>query len=75
MQHAMQNSHVLVGGNHIDAVGFDPHPVADLENLHPGYALEQFWHDPLMGRVQVLDDDKGYAAALRHLPQKLFEGL
>ena len=73
MQHTVQNGHVLVGRNHIDAVGFDPHPVSDLKNLHRGGALEQFVHDPLVGRVQVLDDDKGHAAVFRHMPQELFE--
>ncbi len=63
VQHTVQNGHVLVGGDHIDAVRLDLHPVPDLENLHPGGALEQFGHDPLVGRVQVLDDDKGHAAA------------
>ncbi|MCK7513935.1 MAG: hypothetical protein MZV70_64575 [Desulfobacterales bacterium] len=40
-----------------------------------GGALEQLGHDPLVGRVQVLDDDKGHAAAFRHVPQKLLQGL
>jgi len=65
----------LLGGDHIDAVRLDPHPVPDLENLHPGGALEQFGHDPLMGRVEVLDDDKGHAVPRRDLPQELLQRL
>ena len=38
-----------------------------------GGALEQFGHDPLVGRVQVLDDDEGHAAPLRHVPQELLQ--
>ena len=75
VQHAVQNGHVLVGGDHIDAVRLDPHPVPDLKNLHRGGALEQFGHDPLVGRVQVLDDDKGHAAIFGHMPQELFQRL
>ena len=75
VQHTVQNGHVLVGGDHIDAVRLDLHPVPDLENLHPGGALEQFGHDPLVGRVQVLDDDKGHAALFRHMPQELLQRL
>ena len=40
-----------------------------------GDALEQFGHDPLVRRVQVLDDDKGHAAARRHVPEELLQGL
>ena len=75
VQHAVQNGHVLVGWDHIDAVRLDPHPVLDLEYLHPGGALEQFGHDPLVGRVQVLDDDKGHAAVFGHMPQELLQRL
>jgi hypothetical protein len=61
----------LLGGDDIDAVRPDSHPVPDLENLHAGGALQQFGHDPLVGRVQVLDDDKCHAAFFRHMPQEL----
>ena len=75
VQHPVQNGHVLVGGDHIDAVRLDPHPVPDLEYLHAGGALEQFGQDPLVGRVEVLDDDEGQAAFRRHLPQELLQRL
>ena len=75
VQHPVQDGHVLVGGDHVDAVRLDPHPVPDLEDLHGGGALEQFGHDPLVGRVQVLDDDKGHAASFRHMPQELLQRL
>ena len=75
VQYAVQNGHVLVGGNNINAVWFDPHAVFDLKNLHRGGTLEQFVHDTLVGRVQVLDNDKGHAAVFGNIPQELFEGL
>ncbi len=57
VQHPVQDRHVLVGGDHVDAVRLDLHPVLDLDNLHGGDALEEFGHDPLVGRVEMLDDD------------------
>ena len=75
VQHPVQDGHVLVGRDHIDAVRLDPRAVLDLDDLHAGGALEQFGHDALVRRVQVLDDDKGHAAVLRHMPQKLLQGL
>ena len=34
VQHPVQDGHVLVGGDHIDAVRLDLHPVLDLDDLH-----------------------------------------
>ena len=67
--------HVLVGRDHVDAVRLDLHPVPDLRDLHRGEALEQLGHDPLVRRVQVLDDDEGQAAAVRHVPEELLQRL
>ncbi len=75
VQHTVQNGHVLVGGDHIDAIRSDPHPVFDLKNLHCGGTPEEFVHDPFVCRVQMLDDHKGHAAVLGHLPQELLQGL
>ena len=47
----------------------------DLDNFHGGGALEELRHDAFVRRVQVLDDDTGHAASLRHVFQELFEGL
>jgi hypothetical protein len=70
VQHTVQDGHVLIGRNHIDAVRRDPQTVLDLHDRHGGCALEQLDHDTLVVRVQVLDDDKGHAAAVRHVPQE-----
>ena len=40
-----------------------------------GGALEQFGHDALVRRVQMLDDDKRHAAARRHVAEKLLQRL
>ncbi|GAC1469750.1 MAG: hypothetical protein PVSMB11_05540 [Desulfuromonadaceae bacterium] len=37
--------------------------------------MEQFGHDPDVGRVQVLDDDKGQAAVFGYLPQEQLQCL
>jgi hypothetical protein len=73
VQHTVQDGHVFVWRYHIDAIRLDLHPVPDLENLHAGDPLEQFGHDPFMGRVEVLDNDKGQTAPFRHPAQKLLQ--
>ncbi len=74
MQYSVQNGHVLVGGNNINAVWLDPHSIFDLKNLHRGGALKQFVHHTLVGRIQMLDDDKSDAAVCGNMPQELFDG-
>ena len=75
VQDPVQDGHVLVRRDHIDAVRPHPGAILDLDDFHAGGALEQFGHDPLVRRVQVLDDDKRHAAARRHVPQELLQGL
>ncbi len=61
MQRAVQKGHVAVGRDDVGAVGPDLHPVLDLEDLHPGVALDQVGEDALVVRGQVLHQDKGHA--------------
>ena len=75
VQHPVQDGHVLVGRDHVDVVRLDLHPVLDLDDRHGGGALEQLHHDALVRRVQVLDDDKGHAALLRHVAQEQLQRL
>ncbi len=75
VQTPVQDGHVLVRRDHIDAVRLNPRAVLDLEDLHAGCALEQFGHDALVRRVQVLDNDKRHAASCRSVPQKQLQGL
>ena len=75
VQDTVEDGHIPVGRDHIDAVRLDTHPVPDLEHLHARRALEKFGHDTLVRRVQMLDDDKGQAAFFRHMPQELFQRL
>ena len=75
MQDSVQDGQVLVRRDHINAVRLDPGAVLDLADLHGGNALEQFRQDALVRRVQVLDDDKGHAAAHRHIFQEQFQDL
>ena len=62
LQRAVKKGHVPVGWDDIGAVGLHRHPVLDLEDLHPGIALDQFGEDALVVRGQVLHQDKGHAA-------------
>jgi hypothetical protein len=71
----MQDGHVLVRRDHIHAVRFDDGAVFDLDDLHPGGALQQLRHDALVRGVQMLDDDKRHAAARRHPYEELLQRL
>jgi hypothetical protein len=42
---------------------------------HGGAALEQFHHHALVGRVEVLDDDKCHAAVFGNVGEELFQRL
>ena len=75
VQYPVEDGYVLVGRYHIDVVRLNYRAVLHLYDLHGGGALEELGHDPLVRRVEVLDDDKGHAASLRHVLQELFEGL
>jgi hypothetical protein len=58
--------------DHTDAVRLDAGGILDLDDLHGGGTQEQFHHDALTRWVQVLDNDKGHIALLRHIPQEQF---
>jgi len=75
VQKTVQNGHIPVRRNHINSVPQDLRAILDLGDFHRRGALEQLGHDALVRRVQVLDDDKRHAAALRHVSQKLLDGL
>ena len=47
VQNPVQDGHVLVRRDHIDAVRLNRGAILDLDDLHAGGALEQFGHEPL----------------------------
>ena len=75
MQDAVQDGHVLVRRDHIDAIRPDRGAILDLDHFHAGGALEQFGHDAFARRIQMLDDDKRHAAVRGTCAEKLFQGL
>jgi len=75
MQDAMQNGEVFVGRYDINMVGLDFYPVLDLDDRHGGIALQQFHQDALVGRVQVLDDDKAETTPFGYMRKELLQGL
>src|SRR5271168_3659160 len=56
-------------------VGLDLHPVLDLDDGHGRIALQQFHQNALVGRVQMLNDDKAKTAPFGHMPKELLQGL
>ena len=75
VEDAVQDRHIFIGGDDINAVRLDLHPVFDLKDLHGRDPLQEFGHDPLMGRVEMLDDDESQAAAGRHMGEEDLQGL
>ncbi len=75
VQGAVQDGHVLVARDDIDAVRLDPHAIFDLDDRHGRAALEQFHHHALVGRVEVLDYDKSHPAACGHAAEEQFQRL
>ena len=75
VQHPVQNGKILVRRDDIRAVGTHASAIPDLGHGHAGGALEQFGHDPLVGRIEVLDDDERHAAGFRHVIQEMLQGL
>ena len=75
LQCAVQKGHVAVGRDDVRAVGLHRHPIFDLEDLHPGIALDQLGEDALVVRGQVLHQDKGHAGISvgRHGGEEGFE--
>jgi chemotaxis response regulator CheB len=49
--------------------------VQHLDDLHGRGSREQFHQHPLVGGVQVLNDDKGHATASGQVAQELLKGL
>jgi len=73
MQDAVQDGHVFVRWDHIHAIRAHTGAIFYLPDFHAGGPLQQFGHDPLVRRIQVLNDDKGQTAACRRLPEELFQ--
>ena len=71
----MQNRHILVGRDDINAVGADACAVLHLDDLHRGVALKQLGHETLPCRVEMLNDDECDAATRRNPCHKLLDGL
>ena len=69
----MKDRKILVGGNDIDAIRFDPQTVLDLNDLHRCGACEQLDQHAFVSRVQMLNDDETESTFLRHVAQKGLE--
>ncbi len=70
----MQDGHVFVRRNHIDAVRTHRGAILDLNDLHNRGTLEQFAHDAFARRIEVLNNNERHAAACRHSLQELIQG-
>ena len=70
VQTSVEDGHLLVRRDHVDAGRLNSGAVLDLKDLHRRGALEQFHHGALVRRFQVLNNDKSYAAVCRNVPQE-----
>ncbi|MEC5164017.1 hypothetical protein RCH08_005207 [Janthinobacterium sp. CG_S6] len=74
-QAAVGDAQVGVWRDDVDAVRPHLHPVGDLRHRQAGGALQQLRQHRLVGRVEVLDDDVGDAAVLRHVGEEGDDGV
>jgi hypothetical protein len=68
VQNPMEDRHLLVRGDNIDTGRANNGAIPDLVDLHPSGALKQVYHEVLLRRFQVLDDDKSHPAVCRNVP-------
>ena len=61
VQRAVQAGQVLVGRDHVDAIGLNDQAIRDLGDRHAGGAADEFGEDALVVRGQVLDEHEGHA--------------
>ena len=71
----MEDGQIPVGGNDIDPIRLDLHPISNLDDRHGRGPLEQLDHQPLASRVQVLDNHEGQSTGGRHMPQEQLQCL
>jgi hypothetical protein len=72
----MQEGHVAVRRDDVDAVALHTHPILHQIDLHRRVALDQVHQNALMVGVKVLDDDKGHTTFFdrRHGGKEGFDG-
>ena len=59
----------------IDMIRFDFLVMVGLADRHPRAAGEDLGHQTVLGRIEMLDDDKGHAGIRRHRLKEQFQGL
>ena len=59
--------------DHVDVVRLDGHRVGDLDHFHGRDPAQELDHEALVGRVQVLDQDKSHPAVRGHRAEELLE--
>jgi len=71
----VQDGEILVRRDDVDLVRLHLQAVPRLRDLHRSKPLDELGHDPLVGGVEVRDEDEGVAGVGRHIVEELFEGL
>ena len=74
VQDVVGNAHLHVGGDDVDAVAFDRHPLGGLDDLHAGSRRQEHGQCALVLRRQVLHQDDRQAGVRRQRLQHLGEG-
>jgi hypothetical protein len=73
VERVVEGREILVGGNDINTVRLDLHPVSRLSDFHRGSPLQEFRQHAVPVGIKVLNDDESHAAIDRHASQKLFQ--
>ena len=65
MQGAVADRQIGSGRNDIEVVALDRHSIRCLPHIHRRVAGQQLHHHAFVGRIEMLDEDEGHAAAAR----------
>jgi len=69
----MENRHVAIGRDRVDAVGHHRHLVSRLDHRHGSGALQDFGENADVVRIKVRHQHEGHAAVGRNIAEELLE--
>ena len=75
LQGAVEDGHIAIGRNHIDAVRRHHHAVLRLRHGHDSAALQDFGEKAGVAWIEVRHQYEGHADVARNLAEELLEGL
>ena len=70
VQPTIHERDILAGRNHVHLIRLDAHAIDNLRHRHRCYALQQLGEHALIGRIEMLYNDKRHSARRGHISQE-----